>query len=411
MNQGYLSQYFEIVTAKRLSAVEVDLERSHQHEFNGTKELKKVLGQGSGEKLQFSSKFIWFGEENEALSSESTVTWYDARLEHPIRSEFRLYFYNNEVMEMAKRGDMLFIAKRTDGTLLIVITTANSTIENQLLWLFGIPSTTGTTFTSQNVNDDDKEVDFAVRFILEELGIEIEEPEADYLDSLLAGFGKSFPNTNNFSAFARKTLKDVNAYEAPDLALIAWMEHEEKLFRRLERQIVEERLHTGFINNGDADIDGFINFSLSVQNRRKSRAGHAFENHFEEILHTHSIRYSKGVKTENNSKPDFVFPSGEAYHDNKFPANLLTILGVKTSCKDRWRQVLAEAQRIEVKHLLTLEPGISENQTNEMKMNQLQLVLPSPIHETYSEEQRKSLLSISDFIELLNQRQIQIFNF
>lgn len=44
-----------------------------------------------------------------------------------------------------------------------------------------------------------------------------------------------------------------------------------------------------------------------------------------------------------------------------------TMLGVKSTCKDRWRQVLSEAKRIDNKHLATLEPGISENQTAEMQ--------------------------------------------
>ena len=43
------------------------------------------------------------------------------------------------------------------------------------------------------------------------------------------------------------------------------------------------------------------------------------------------------------------------------------MLAAKTSCKDRWRQVLAEADRIRTKHLLTLEPAISKIQTAEMR--------------------------------------------
>ena len=42
------------------------------------------------------------------------------------------------------------------------------------------------------------------------------------------------------------------------------------------------------------------------------------------------------------------------------------MLAVKSTCKDRWRQILAEADRLPVKHLLTLEPGISVAQTDEM---------------------------------------------
>ncbi len=405
MNQGYLSQYFESVAAKRLSAVEADLETSHQHEFNGTKELRNVLGTGSGEKVQFPAKFVWIGEENEAISSDGTLTWYDARIGNPLRSaEYRLYFYNNEVMDLANPGDMLFIAKRSDGTVMIIIASAGSTAENQLLWLFAIPLSIGTNFTSQELGTDDKEVDFTVRFILEELGIEVEEPEAERLDHLLHEFGKTFPKTIEFSAFARQTLKGVNPIEEPDNALIAWVTHEEKLFRRLERQIVEDRLKAGFLDSDGADIDGFISFSLSVQNRRKSRAGHALENHLEEIFRANAIEFSKGVRTENHSKPDFLFPSEAAYHDTKFPPTLLTMLGVKTSCKDRWRQVLSEAAKIEKKHLLTLEPGISENQTDEMSASMLQLVLPKPIHETYNDKQKSEILTVSDFLELVKDR-------
>ena len=42
------------------------------------------------------------------------------------------------------------------------------------------------------------------------------------------------------------------------------------------------------------------------------------------------------------------------------------MLGAKSTCKDRWRQVLAEDEKISRKHLLTLEPGISEPQTHQM---------------------------------------------
>lgn len=35
------------------------------------------------------------------------------------------------------------------------------------------------------------------------------------------------------------------------------------------------------------------------------------------------------------------------------------MLGAKTTIKERWRQVLEEANRIERKHLITLEPAVS----------------------------------------------------
>ena len=146
---------------------------------------------------------------------------------------------------------------------------------------------------------------------------------------------------------------------------------------------------------GNADVDGFIAFSLSVQNRRKSRAGYSLENHLEALLTERKIRFQRGIETENKNKPDFLFPGQAEYRNPSFDVAKLTMLGSKSTCKDRWRQVLSEAQRIEQKHLLTLEPGISENQTGEMRAKGLQLVLPRPLHETYRASQPSWLFSVS----------------
>jgi hypothetical protein len=43
-----------------------------------------------------------------------------------------------------------------------------------------------------------------------------------------------------------------------------WMEREEILFRTLEKHLLGDQLRKGFAE----DVDGFIAFSLSVQNRR-----------------------------------------------------------------------------------------------------------------------------------------------
>lgn len=76
------------------------------------------------------------------------------------------------------------------------------------------------------------------------------------------------------------------------------------------------------------------------------------------------------------------------------------MLAVKTSCEDRWQQVLAQADRIAVKHLLTLEPGISQTQTDEMRKERLQLVLPRSLHESHRPAQQAELTDIAQFLEL-----------
>ena len=406
MKSGFLSEYFEGVVAKRLSAVETDPKRSNQHEFNGVKALKQLLGL---ERLnEIPARFIWVGEENESLSEDCLLTWYDSRENEPHRSaEYRLYFYEpNPIMEMACEGDLLIVARRPGGELVIIVTGHGTTVENQLLWLFGVPVQIGIKFEYRKFEkSQDTQVDFAVRLILDELGIEVEEPETARFDSLLERFQGKFPKTSEFSTFSRSTLPDVIPTDDPDGALIAWMEREEKLFRRLERHIVSKQLLEGFTNSDGADVDGFISFSLSVQNRRKSRTGHAFEHHLEEIFRSFNIKYDRHGTTENKAKPDFLFPGQKEYHKETFPSQRLSMLGVKSTCKDRWRQVLSEANRIPNKHLITLEPGISENQTSEMKAQSLQLVLPRSLHTTYRPDQQEWLWNVKDFLQMVLERQ------
>ena len=81
------------------------------------------------------------------------------------------------------------------------------------------------------------------------------------------------------------------------------------------------------------------------------------------------------------------------------------MLGVKSTCKERWRQVLAEARRIGDKHLLTLETAISRDQTNQMREFRLQLVVPRKLHATYAPEQARELLDVAAFTRLVRDRQ------
>jgi len=133
------------------------------------------------------------------------------------------------------------------------------------------------------------------------------------------------------------------------------------------------------------------------------------ENHLEQILIDNKLQFERGAKTENRSKPDFLFPGQQAYNRTDFPQTLLTMLGVKTSCKDRWRQVLVEADKIPQKHLLTLEPGISNNQTEEMQSQSLQLVVPDIIFSSYGEKQQEWLLNVQDFILCVKEKQTEYF--
>jgi len=396
-----LSKYFPAIAAKRLSQVEVQPRISHQHEFNGIGEFRKILGV---EKASFDTTYIRLNdEEDKVISSIGSMTWYDSRENHPTRSEYRLYYSSNEVIKSSLVGDLVIVGKLTDNKLAVIIAPQGSTSEKQLLWLFGIAEI-GTGFTVKDFSREKIDIGFAGRYILSSLGFETEETAPDFLDQLIGLFGKTFPSTKIFSDFARSTVKDVSAIEEPDKTLMIWLEREELLFKTLESAIVKDKLEVGFGDDGK-DVDEFIRFSLSVQNRRKARAGFAFENNLALIFKINGLKYNHGAVTERNNKPDFIFPGSAEYHTPNFDTGLLTMLGVKTTAKDRWRQVLSEAAKIENKHLITLEPAISRNQTDDMIANNLQLVIPRPLFPTYSVEQQRQLLTVREFIEMINKKQ------
>lgn len=387
--------------------------QSNQHEVTGSKVLRRILGEVTrnaprvGADTRFHATYIWLGGEQEALSEEGRLSWYDSRANDPTRSaEWRLYYQDNPITELMRPGDSLFVARRPNDHILFIVTPDGTNIQSQLVWLFGLSEQPSLAFEQKEITrDGGGEVDFAARYILDELGIEAAEPEADLLDGLIERFGLKFPTTRVFSELARSSLADVNALDDPDLALLTWMEREEFMFRRLERRIVADRIANGFAGADGADVDGFLKFSLTVQNTRKARVGLALENHLEAIFSAYALRYVRGAETENRNKPDFLFPGRGEYLDPAFPVERLTMLGSKSTLKDRWRQVLSEAERIPVKHLATLSPGLSENQTDEMRAKDLQLVVPRQLHGSYRPRQQDWLMDLRGFLKLVGDRQ------
>ncbi len=404
MKRGYLRDCFSGVGVKRLSGVDAEPGKSNQHEVGTTRAMREQF-LGEDQRRKFPVTYVWLGENQDGLTVEGTATHYDTRATKAHRSpEWRLYYPSNPVTEMMKEGDTLFLAITNDWTRLwFIIAQEGSTSEQQLSWLFDLHPK-GWSFVSRGIADDEKELGFAARFILEEIGIEVEGPEVDNLDAIIDPLGIALPPTAEFSDLARRSLPEVSPRDDPDGALLAWLVREEALFRRLERRIVAERLEQGFMTPDGADVDGFISYSLSIQNRRKSRMGFSLEHHVAAVLDAWNIAYERQAMTENMHRPDFLFPSAAAYWAAQAGDPGLKMLGVKSTCKERWRQVLAEAAKIPQKHLLTLEPGISEPQTNQMQAVDLQLIIPLPIHDSYSERQQVWLQSLADFVGDLSER-------
>lgn len=134
--------------------------------------------------------------------------------------------------------------------------------------------------------------------------------------------------------------------------------------------------------------------------------GRSFEHHLEAVFRAQELQFEVQARTELGNTADFLFPGTAAYHDPTFPSDRLTMLAAKSTCKDRWRQVLPEARRIWPKHLITLEPAISPAQLEQMRAEQLQLILPNGLHETYGPQQAGWLMTTAAFVLLVKERAI-----
>lgn len=193
---------------------------------------------------------------------------------------------------------------------------------------------------------------------------------------------------NCIKALSKKTL---------DSRLMAVLETEYRLFKMVERKLCSPQVTKVF-----KDIDEFLGIAQTILQRRKARAGLSFENQVQSIFDGAGLSYTAQSK-KIDGKPDFIFPSEDAYLDQSFPTEKLTCLALKTTCKDRWRQVLREASRVERKHLLTLQAGISVNQLKEMRDSNVALVVPKQLQKDYNvADSGVELMTFEEFVIRVN---------
>lgn len=235
--------------------------------------------------------------------------------------------------------------------------------------------------------------------------ISYSDKEKIAIDLFIKNLRVDFPNSVEMSSQARIIETAIYDHEDyvwsnPDKKIIDWTDIEYKLFRALEQYRYEPIISSGF-----GSMEVFVELANQVLNRRKSRAGRGLEHHISAIFDKNNISYESQVITEGKKKPDFIFPSGDAYHDSGFPVDSLISLASKTTCKDRWRQVINEADRLrdKNKYLLTLQQGISSAQLNEMEQEKVILVVPKPYISTYPKEQQHKIWTVKKFIDYVKE--------
>ena len=165
---------------------------------------------------------------------------------------------------------------------------------------------------------------------------------------------------------------------------------------------VEEASEFPTIASGFSSMEHFVSRAQSILQRRKSRSGRSLELNLKELLLEENLLegqdFQYQAETELRKRPDFLFPNEQLYKDNSYPVDRLMMLAVKTTARERWRQILTEADRIPKKHLLTVQRGVSENQFREMRDAGIQLVVPGPLKEGYPKSIQSHLITLESFI-------------
>lgn len=205
----------------------------------------------------------------------------------------------------------------------------------------------------------------------------------------------TFPSGADLVEFA-VTRRDLAALPIDD-RLLERRKCEFEIFRS-----VEEAFEGPAIAQGFDSIDEFVARAQTILQRRKSRSGRSLELHVCRILtevgFVEGESFSHQPESEQGKRPDFLFPSESAYKDKSFDASRLRLLASKTTCKDRWRQVISEGDRVPVKHLLTLQEGVSVGQMDEMAAAGVKLVVPRRLFPAYPTEIRDQLYTLEKFV-------------
>ncbi len=206
---------------------------------------------------------------------------------------------------------------------------------------------------------------------------------------------RNFPDTTTISTTTREAIIScIKTFtkQTMDSRLMLLMDREYALFRMVERMLCQDEICRQF-----RSVDDFLSTAARIMNRRKSRAGRALENHVGYLFQDANIPFD--ARPNVDGQPDVLIPGKAQYEDPRWPEERLYVVGIKTTCKDRWRQVLNEARRVRHKHILTVQKGISTRQLTEMRDSSVSLVVPQKLHSMFPPVDGMEVLSIRQFVD------------
>lgn len=356
---------------------------SHQAGFYIPKCASSLLFDKPGQKGEFKEKTVKVKWQDD-FTTESCMKYYGQKT----RNEYRITRFGQgfPFLQDENVGDLLILAKFTEEDYAGYVLSSDEDIDEFFATFNLAPDQTNQLIDVAGIVKPDVKI-------------------AQLLQEFITHYN-DFPETRIMAAGARDcynkafNITDVTLTKKPDDILLNWVDTEYRLFR-----FMEEKVYAHIMTKPFGSIDSFVQMANEVLNRRKSRAGKSLEHHLADIFTKNGLVFEEQAVTEDNKKPDFLFPNGECYHNLQFPADDLIVLGAKTTCKDRWRQVLTEANRVDAKFLFTLQQGISKNQLKEMRDSCLTLVVPHNFIDSFPKEYQSEISDLNGFIGMVRKKQ------
>ncbi len=373
-----------IAFSKFITANDTGATGGHQAGFHIHKHSWELFFNAPGEKGNNKDVFVKIKWQND-FETDSRFIYYGTGT----RNEYRLTRFGKgfPFLEEDNIGDLLIIAKKADNYYEAFVLSSDEDIE-EFFNAFGISSTeTNGILPKTTELTAEEKLQLLFNQFIEKLTVDF-PPTIE----LATGARNIF-----FEAFGLKTDIVLNR---PDNELLNWIATEFDLFKAIENNRYGE-----IIRNPFPTVDELIKTANTILNRRKSRAGKSLEHHLSEVFNIWKLSYTSQAITEQNKKPDFIFPNIETYFSEPVGSNKLVFLGAKTTCKDRWRQIVGEADRIPQKHLFTLQQGISGNQLKEMKSSGVTLVVPKPYLTSFPKDYREDIWTLDKFVKYVKSTQ------
>lgn len=367
----------QVAFSKFITANDAGVTGAHQSGFHLHKNSYSLFFERPGRKGSNRDLFVKIKWQDD-FETESRFIYYGVGT----RDEYRLTRFGREFP---------FLSEDNVGSLLVICRVDKKYYE---AFVLSTDDDIETFFSAFGISPNETN-----RLIPKSNVIDTEDALKKLFTEYITSISTEFPPTEDLASNARRIiikLRNLSSKEIkanPDVEILRWLDTEYQLFKAIENDRYSDIITTKF-----KDVDDFIQTANTILNRRKSRAGKSLEHHLSNMFTEFKIRFTGQPRTEGKKRPDFIFPGESEYHDESFPAENLVFLGAKTTCKDRWRQVINEADRIKTKHLFTLQQGISSNQLKEMNENNVRLVVPQEYITTYPLEHRNEILSLKSFI-------------